>query len=128
MLQLKPVRARYIFEEPMNENFLLCHIISPLWDKFDVIILNKNHRQGDDKIYADLLNRAREGKMTNEDIELLQTRVRENNHPDIPRDALTVTCVNKKVNQINEDKASLLDSEELSFDALIISEAQKNVN
>ena len=36
ILQLKPVRARHIFEEPMNENFKLCHMILPLWNKFDM--------------------------------------------------------------------------------------------
>ena len=27
ILQLKPVRARYIFEEPMNEKFLIGHLM-----------------------------------------------------------------------------------------------------
>ena len=101
ILQLKPVRARYICEEPMNESFLLCHILSPLWEKFDVIMLNQNHRQGEDRLFAELLNRAREGMLTEDDEKLLETRVCPKNHPDIPKNALAVTCINKKVNQIN---------------------------
>ena len=112
----------------MNENFKLCHMILPLWNKFDVIILNKNHRQGEDQVYAELLNRAREGKLNEEDISLLQTRVRPRNHPDIPENTLTVTCINKKVNKINEEMLSQINGEEFSIDATIISETQKSVN
>jgi len=128
ILQLKPVRARYICEEPINENYLLGHMISPLWLKFDVILLTTNHRQGEDHIFADLLNRAREGILTDDDVKLLETRVRPKNHPDIPRNTLTVTCINKKVNAINEEMQMLLDTQEFSFDAMITSGTQKNIN
>ena len=56
---------------------------SSLWRSFQVIILTKNHRQGKDKPFADMLNRIREGKQTQEDIDKLATRVRPENHPDI---------------------------------------------
>ena len=32
-----------------------------LWKMFTVINLEENHKQGEDKAYADLLNRVREG-------------------------------------------------------------------
>ena len=91
-------------------------------------MLYENHRQGDDKVYADLLNRAREDLLTDDDIELLETRVFLRQHPDIPKHALIVTCLNKRVNEMNEEKLSLIEAEEISFDAIIISETQKTIN
>ena len=48
ILQLGPVRAMYIMQEPKSEMFLLAFLISSLWHKFSVIILRQNHRQGED--------------------------------------------------------------------------------
>ena len=45
--------------------------------------LEINHRQGEDRVYAEMLNRIRVGKMTEEDIAKLKTRVRPKNHPDL---------------------------------------------
>ena len=59
ILQLRPVRAKYIFEEPLSDSHSLAHLADPLWEKFDVVMLIKNHRQGEDKEYADILNRLR---------------------------------------------------------------------
>ena len=42
---------------------------------FSSILLTSNHRQGKDKTYADLLNRVRVGQQTDEDMDLLRTRV-----------------------------------------------------
>ena len=41
--------------------------------------------------------------MTEEDKRVLETRVRPINHPDLPKDALIVTCTNAEVNRINEE-------------------------
>ena len=57
ILQLRPVKAVYIFEEPKCENFQLTFLLDTLWDKFDVVMLITNNRQGEDKEYADILNR-----------------------------------------------------------------------
>ena len=48
VLQLRPVQARQIFDEPICENYALSHLADPLWKKFDVIMLINNHRQGKD--------------------------------------------------------------------------------
>ena len=86
---------------PKSQQFLLAYELDSLWHKFGCIILEKNHRQGDDKIYAELLNRARIGEETKEDIETLKKRVRSEKHPDIrcEKDALYLFGTNKKVNQ-----------------------------
>ena len=46
LLQLAPVKARYIFEAPQNEHFRAFHDANPLWAKFEPMILQQNHRQG----------------------------------------------------------------------------------
>ena len=46
--------------------------MDPLWEKFDVINLEINHRQEEDKDYANMLNRIRIGEQTEEDIEELK--------------------------------------------------------
>ena len=68
-----------------------------LWRRFDVINLTENHRQGNDKTYADLLNRVRVGEHTEEDLKLLETRVRKKNHKDL-KGALFMACKKDAVN------------------------------
>ena len=118
VLQLRPVRARYVFDEPKNESFYLSYLANPLWEKFEVILLNKNHRQGEDMEYANILNRLREGNVDDKDLEVLQTRVRPINHPDIPKEALIVTCTNDEVNRINGEMLSELPGDEHVIEVL----------
>ena len=110
--------GRFIFDEPISESFLLAFLTSSIWKKFDVVILKHNHRQGEDKIYANILNRLRMGEVTEEDIKMLETRVRPQNHPDLPKNALVVTCKNSEVNQINEDRLKLIDAKEYEVESL----------
>ena len=128
ILQLKPVRARYICEEPKSESFAMSHLLNPLWKKFEVVMLNKNHRQGEDGDYANILNRIREGDLSEDDLNVLKTRVRALNHPDIPKEALIVTCINKEVNRINEDKLSEIYEKEYTLEAINRSQTKKIVN
>ena len=53
ILQLRPVKARYIFEEPCSEKYHLAFLTRPLWQNFKVIFLTYNHRQGEDRGYAE---------------------------------------------------------------------------
>ena len=59
--QLKPVLGRFAFDKPICEDYHLAYGdgSDSLWKSFNVLILTENHRQGNDKIYADLLNRVR---------------------------------------------------------------------
>ena len=127
LLQLRPVRARYIFEEPMCEKYQLSFLADPLWEKFDIVMLIQNHRQGEDKDYADMLNRIRVGNLQDYDIKQLEERVRPVNHPDIPKDALVVTCKNADVNQINEERLSDIDMPEYFIEASTKSQTQKSI-
>ena len=125
ILQLRPVLANYIFDEPKNERYLLAFLVGSLWKMFNVVILKHNHRQGEDQKYADLLNRIRVGEVNEEDVITLETRVRPWNHPDIPHDALVVTCTNVEVNQINEDRLQQIDSPEYVIDSINKTNTQK---
>ena len=127
ILQLRPVQGSFIMEEPKHEMFLMTHLINSLWHRFDVILLRFNHRQGKDKMYADLLNRARIGEVLDEDINLLQSRVRHQNHPDIPTDALVVVCTNAEVNRINNEKLSLLPGKEIILNAFTYTKARSEI-
>ena len=60
--QLRPVRGKFAF-------------CSPLWQNFQPLFLDENVRQIKDPIYAHLLNRARIGQLSSEDIDLLKTRM-----------------------------------------------------
>ena len=58
-MQLKPVRGAYIFEKPKFEKYSQVFDVFNLWEMFDSIELEQNHRQGDDMVYAEVLNRIR---------------------------------------------------------------------
>ena len=72
LMQMRPISGRYIFQEPENSQFELSSEIDPLWNKFQCINLEINHRQGEDKTYADTLNRIRIGQETSADINELK--------------------------------------------------------
>ena len=127
ILQLRPVKAVYIFEEPKCENFQLTFLLDPLWDKFDVVMLITNHRQGEDKEYADILNRIRVGDIQEEDMKRLEDRVRPINHSDIPKEALLISCKNEGVNAINEEKLALINNNEFLLEATAKTQTQKTL-
>ena len=127
ILQLRPVKAKYIFEEPRSESFHLTYLIDSLWEKFDVVMLMTNHRQGEDREYADVLNRIRVGEVQEEDIKLLERRVKPVNDPDIPFEALVVSCINEGVNQINEKKLNLIEGDEHLVQAVTNTATKRNI-
>ena len=75
LMQLRPIQANWIFDDPRGADFKQSHDIQPLWELFKPIELRYNHRQGNDKTYADLLNRVRCGNFTKSDIKVLKSRV-----------------------------------------------------
>ena len=78
LFQLKPVMDRWIFS-PSNVDY--GSIASNLWtDNFKLFELTQIMRQKDDKIFAELLNRFREGYHTDQDVEELKKRIT----PDLP--------------------------------------------
>ena len=99
------------------------HELDPLWPKFSSIILEENHRQGDDKSYGDMLNRIRVEEHTEEDIFALEGRV-------FPRSSKDVQECNffiapKRVNvhkwnteQLNKNKAEAFQIQAIHLDAM----------
>ena len=120
LLQLKPVKAPYVFEQPKCKNYAVTHALEPLWHTFRPINLVQNHRQGNDKTYPDILNRIRTGNVTDADCNQLEERVRDINDQDIPSDAMYVTCTNARVKEINDAKLDNLQTEQAVLQALNI--------
>ena len=107
--QLKPVRGSYIFSAPNCKDYKLAYGdgTESLWRSFDVINLKKNHRQGKDKDYADLLNRVRLGKHTKEDIGILDSRVRTKGHEDL-KNTLFISAKVDPVTKYNKNALTRL--------------------
>ena len=113
LLQLRPVQAKWIFEEPRNKAFKASYLSNSLWDLFEPIELTQNHRQGEDKIYADVLNRMRKGENTEEDFKLLESRV----SSEFPSDSWHFYGWNKLGEAVNTEKLNGLSTPLFSFKA-----------
>ena len=110
ILQIKPPLGCMIYASPKNTKSASLWQIpgGNLWDKFEAITLKNNHRQGENLIYANLLNRIRIGQHTDEDIKILKTRVFPRNSPELPTDALLITGENRIVQSYNDRKLNNL--------------------
>ena len=80
------------------------------------ILLETNHRQGNDKPYA-IFNRIRVGQQTKEDSALLKTRIRPKNHPDLKKASLFIVCKRKDCAEMNTQYFNLLDGEHVTIQA-----------
>ena len=114
LLQLPPVKAAQIFEAPRGEKYREYYEMCSLWDMFECIELTHNHRQAEDWEYAELLNRIRMGKHTEEDLKMLASRVSDES----PTDALYVFGKNVPCKEHNDQVLMELDGEMHSFMAI----------
>ena len=130
LMQLCPVSGRFIFLDPRDSQFFLTHEIDPLWKKFECINLEMNHRQGEDREYAAMLNRIRVGEETKEDIEQLKSKAKKEDHRDIKQEknAICLFGTNKNVNKVNNRRLKQLKEEEYVIKALAIHKTIKNFN
>ena len=128
LMQMSPICGRYIFLEPINSQFSLAHDIDPLWRKFQCINLEINHRQGEDKEYAEVLNRIRIGQETSEDISILKTRVQKESNGEIrkAKDAIFIYGTNRKVNSMNRKRINELPGEKHTIHAVCLHKTIKN--
>ena len=74
LMQLRPVKAKYIFDKPKNPKYQPLYEVDSLWRSFKPIILETNFRQGKDSDWSQILNRARIGELTDNDRKILETR------------------------------------------------------
>ena len=118
LLQLPPVRANHVFREPKDDKLRACHdgLEKPLWEEFQPMILRHNHRQGENKEWAETLNRIREGIVTPEDEAILRERV--TSHKFLEEDALHTMYYNKVVNQHNKEMLTKLNYDLMAAKAL----------
>ena len=115
-LQLKPVKGKYPWQEPIK--YKDAYTAFKLWSLFQPVILRKNHRQGADGAYGQLLSRLRVGKCTDEDVSLLQTRVVPVGSKKIPRESIYIFCTNLDVNNMNDDCLEEIQSKEIVVQAI----------
>ena len=100
LFQLQPVMDDYIFNDLKTEY----GILSPnLWQElFKMFELKEIMRQRESTQFAELLNRLREGKQTNEDIRILKQRILQPSGSNYPVDAPHLFIQNAKVNDFND--------------------------
>ena len=110
ILQLRPVMGRYIWCQPQHLDYLQAFLVQSHWEQFRVISLLENHRQSEDALYADILNRIRTGEHTEDDLNVLENRVRPEGHPDL-KGALVIACKHVDVNRHNTICLSELNTE-----------------
>ena len=118
LMQLPPCLGRPVFSEPLNKDFQITHRINPRWRMFQSILLEKNHRQGNDRTYAELLNRLRIKEHTEADLDTLRGRVRPNGHSDIQGAGLYITAIRKTCDMMNEKYISKLKGLPLQLKAI----------
>ena len=58
LMQLKPIKGAWIFDDPKGDA-KNSHEFLSLWEQFEPHTLEKNHRQKDDKSFAEILDRIR---------------------------------------------------------------------
>merc|ERR1711911_366769 len=126
MMQLKPCMGRYIFETPINGDFYITHKLQPRWEMFRPLILKINHRQGNDKIYADMLNRIRVGQQTEEDMKMLKSRIRRKGHDDLKKVDLFITGKRKEAAKINQNYLAKLPGTKIEIQAVHHHDARKS--
>ena len=109
-MQLKPIRGDYIFEKPKYGNLKDVYEVFNLWKQFECIVLEKNHRQGKDREYAELLGRIRfkelDEPLSVGDWELLQSRF---HPPENIETTMQIYGKNATVNKVNEEKLDHLE-------------------
>ena len=100
LFQLEPVMDGYIFKDLRKLDYA---VLAPsLWHKhFKMFELNEIMRQRDSKLFAELLNRLREGIHTPDDILKLKERVVQEDISN-PIDAPHLFIQNAKVDEFNE--------------------------
>ena len=115
ILQLRPVMGSYIFERPNNPEFRTTFALNNRWELFRVLNLEINHRQGEDKEYAETLNRIRIGMMNEEDISKLKNRVRPKIHPDLKEASLYIVPIRKQCAKFNSNYIESIQGEEFEL-------------
>ena len=71
------------------------------------------------------MNRMKVGSLTDDDIQLLESRVMESDDPNLPKDAVFLSAVNEDVNRINDGRLEAMDGKLLTIAAIVSSKTLK---
>ena len=118
LLQIRPVEGAYIFKLPLAKNFKTYSNAVELWKEFEPYVLRENHRQGEGNVWANHLNDMRIGKVTDEVIELLKTRLTD--EPFLDDNSFHIFYTNYEVSQHNIKMIDKLETEEFQIPALLV--------
>jgi hypothetical protein len=100
LYQLRPVAVAWIFSQNYNTPQVTCLTVN-LWTQlFSFYELTQIMRQKNDRMFAELLNRLREGNHTQSDILCLRERIVNENNA-ITHDIPHLFCTREKVNTHN---------------------------
>ena len=116
LLQLPPVKSSYIFSTPNLAQFEGLASAKPLWKEFKPMILKKNHRQGEDKVWADVLNDFRKGIVTDDGEKILRSRV--TSEPMLDKTAMHIFYYREHVKNHNETLLNSLPNEIIEVEAV----------
>ena len=101
LFQLEPVMDRYIFKDLDNSEYAI--LASNLWQNyFKMFELKEIMRQRESKVFAEILNRLREGNHTDADILKIKERMIQENSIQDPMNAPHLFIQNIKVNAFNQ--------------------------
>ena len=128
ILQLQPVCGRFIFDRPSNPAFHITYELDSLWHKFLILNLEINHRQGKDREYAEILNRVRVGKQTDNDMKHLEERIRPYGHADLEEVSIYIVCRKVDCARINNQYLESLPGDEITLKATHFQKSQKKYN
>ena len=125
IMQLRPVTGNFVFSQPSNHKLRGAYLIDNLWERFKVVNLKTNHRQGENRDYADILERIRFGNVTESDKALFRSRVFARDDKKIPiKDGLMVSGTNLIVNSWNMARLNELPTRLVTSKALVRSDAR----
>ena len=124
---MKPVRGRYIFQQPSAKEYHEAYGdgSDSLWSTFQSVNLTHNHRQGEERSFANMLNRIRRGQQTAEDLNVLSERVCEENDPTL-ENCTRICATVKETCDYNEMKTSKLNGKLFILKAKNFNSKQKN--
>ena len=101
LFQLQPVMDGYIFKDVDNSEYGI--LATNIWQKhFKMYEVHEIMRQRESKLFAEILNRLREGNHTQDDILKIKERLIQQNIATYPSDAPHLFIQNAKVNDFNE--------------------------
>ncbi|MCS5660527.1 MAG: hypothetical protein NZ842_09030, partial [Dehalococcoidia bacterium] len=122
LFQLEPVKNIAVYKKPArNPQYHIQHLLEPIWKQFTVINLKTNHRQGEDKSWADLLNNirtVRRGEISEENLKTLKSRVRPRNHPDVKNADRHIVSKRMVAKEMNDEHLNNLPGEEVVMKAI----------